>query len=54
MYKVRTQIELFRVIIHGILHLAGYEDRRKTEKAKMIEMEDHYINRYHKKGSDNL
>jgi rRNA maturation RNase YbeY len=36
--------ELHRVIIHGILHLAGYDDQKTTEKKQMTKMEDYYLN----------
>jgi len=32
--------ELHRVIIHGVLHLAGYKDKSKTEKALMGKKEE--------------
>jgi rRNA maturation RNase YbeY len=35
--------ELHRVIIHGILHLAGYNDKRKRDKEKMTEKENLYL-----------
>ena len=54
LYKVDFKTELFRVIIHGILHLAGYKDKEKADKERMTEMENQYIKKYYKKGSDNL
>jgi probable rRNA maturation factor len=36
--------ELARVIIHGILHLCGYKDKTKDQKAEMRSKEEHYIN----------
>ncbi len=35
--------ELHRVIIHGILHLCGYKDKTKKEKATMRNKEDYYL-----------
>ena len=35
--------ELHRVIIHGILHLCGYGDKKKAEKARMTAKEDFYL-----------
>ena len=35
--------ELHRVIIHGTLHLLGYLDKTKKEKAIMTEKEDFYL-----------
>lgn len=39
-YNVSYQIELFRVIIHGILHLIGYDDQTNEQQRIMTEMED--------------
>lgn len=36
--------ELNRVMIHGILHLLGYNDSTQGEKKEMREKEDHYLN----------
>jgi rRNA maturation RNase YbeY len=44
LYKVTQEIELLRVIIHGILHLLGYKDDNKVNQGKMRNMEDMYIN----------
>ena len=38
--------ELNRVIIHGILHLVGYNDKTKEEKEIMRKKEDYYINKF--------
>jgi rRNA maturation RNase YbeY len=35
--------ELFRVMIHGILHLIGYSDKTKTESSIMRQKEDYYL-----------
>ena len=35
--------ELERVIVHGLLHLAGYNDRTEEEKRDMRDKEDHYM-----------
>lgn len=35
--------EIHRVMVHGILHLIGYEDKPPPKKAKMIEKEDYYL-----------
>lgn len=37
--------ELHRVIIHGILHLIGYDDQNDTQKALMREKENYYLDR---------
>ena len=35
--------ELDRVLIHGVLHLAGYQDKSKEEVNTMREKEDFYL-----------
>ena len=41
--KTTANQELKRVIIHGILHLSGYNDKTKAEKVKMRALEDQYL-----------
>jgi rRNA maturation RNase YbeY len=38
-YKVSYSFELSRLVIHGILHLLGYNDKRPNEKILMNSME---------------
>ncbi|HEY1025227.1 MAG TPA: rRNA maturation RNase YbeY [Sphingobacteriaceae bacterium] len=42
-FKVSPTDELHRVIIHGTLHLLGYPDKSKAEKALMTQKEDEYL-----------
>lgn len=35
--------EFHRILIHGFLHLAGYEDTTKKEKETMTKREDYYL-----------
>ncbi len=42
-YKVNFETELFRIVIHGILHLVGYDDQSPQERKKMHEQEDYYL-----------
>lgn len=44
-FGVAERDELHRVIIHGILHLCGYGDKKAAEKARMTEREDFYLAR---------
>ena len=46
-FKSDFDTELHRVIIHGVLHLIGYNDKAKTEKALMREKEDTYLSLRH-------
>lgn len=38
--------ELLRVMVHGLLHLVGYDDSSKSEKEKMRVLEDKYLANY--------
>lgn len=44
-FKVSFQEELHRVMIHGVLHLAGYGDKTDDEAAVMRARENHYLER---------
>jgi rRNA maturation RNase YbeY len=43
-YENSFDHELKRVIIHGILHLLGYDDRTEDDKLIMSAKEDFYLN----------
>ncbi len=43
-YKTGFENELSRIIIHGVLHLLGYEDKSEKEKLLMTKKEDFYLN----------
>ena len=42
-FKQNIEIELKRVIIHGLLHLLGYDDQTPKDKKEMTRLEDHYL-----------
>ena len=42
-FKVPFYNELHRVMIHGILHLAGYHDKTPEEVSEMRSKEDYYL-----------
>ena len=46
LYGVKTESELTRVIIHGVLHLCGFGDKNKKEKKIMGDKENKYISLY--------
>lgn len=46
LYGVSFRMELARVVIHGILHLAGYKDKSPGDKKKMKQKEDFYLRRF--------
>jgi probable rRNA maturation factor len=42
-YKTKFIEEFFRIVIHGVLHLIGYDDQTVTNKKSMTEKEDYYL-----------
>jgi probable rRNA maturation factor len=40
LFKVGFDHELFRVIIHGVLHLCGYDDNTPETREKMTQLEN--------------
>lgn len=45
-YKVPLDNELFRLIVHGILHLIGYDDSNAQEKRRMKKVENQIVNMF--------
>jgi len=43
-YKVSLNEEFARLVIHGILHLLGFDDRNKKDKIKMKRQENKLLN----------
>jgi len=41
--RLKTEDELHRIFVHGVLHLCGYQDKSKTHKEKMTQKEDEYL-----------
>ncbi len=35
--------ELARLVVHGVLHLMGYDDERSSDRRRMRRREDHYL-----------
>ncbi|HLN20764.1 MAG TPA: rRNA maturation RNase YbeY [Bacteroidales bacterium] len=44
-YETGLKKEMSRVMIHGILHLAGYDDKSDEEKQLMRKMEDFWLDK---------
>ena len=42
-YETRFEDELDRVMVHGLLHLIGYDDHTPEDTALMRQKEDYYI-----------
>lgn len=47
--KIPFVNELHRIIIHGVLHLLGYKDKNKVDKALMRQKEDYCLSLQNKK-----
>lgn len=45
-YNTTFEIELVRVLCHGVLHLMGYKDKTEKDSQKMRVAEDHSIEIY--------
>ena len=45
-YGISFKNELLRVIVHGVLHLTGYDDKTENDKIRMREEEDIWIKGY--------
>ena len=43
-YGSDNYTELYRVMIHGVLHLVGYSDGTEDERSVMRNLEDYYLN----------
>jgi probable rRNA maturation factor len=46
-YKQKVEVELYRVMVHGLLHLAGYDDASGPEKKLMRDKENYYLQLLH-------
>ncbi len=42
-YNIKFKEELSRVMIHGVLHLAGYKDKNPEEKKMMRKLENQFL-----------
>ena len=45
-FNVSRENELLRVMIHGVLHLIGYDDQTDEQEAEIRSKEDFYLNIY--------
>jgi len=42
-FGVTFRNEVARLVIHGVLHLLDYDDKRESEKRQMTRLEDAYL-----------
>jgi len=45
-FKITLEEELHRVMLHGLLHLCGYNDKTEGERKLIRKKEDFYLNLY--------
>ena len=45
-FSIDYSTELHRVIFHGALHLCGFKDKKKEDKALMTQMENDCLEKY--------
>ena len=38
--------ELLRTMVHGVLHLMGYDDKNKNDKKLMVEKENYFLSAF--------
>lgn len=46
-FKVSLERETVRLVVHGILHLAGWDDKTRAEKIRMRKRENVFIQRFY-------
>ena len=53
-FKVSLNNEMSRLIVHGILHLIGFNDTTKEKKKEMFEKQEQVISNFNKKLCDEV
>ena len=48
-FEVPVKDEFLRVLIHGLIHLIGYDDKTSEEKTEMTRLEDLFLVQYAKR-----
>lgn len=46
LYQHSCEKELHRVMVHGMLHMCGYDDTSKAKKIKMTTREDYWLKQF--------
>jgi probable rRNA maturation factor len=47
LFEVEFEKELLRVMVHGILHLNGFEDTSDDQRAEMHRLEDFWLDKFY-------
>jgi rRNA maturation RNase YbeY len=45
-FRAEFDEEIIRLVIHGVLHVSGYDDKEKADRARMKRMENKLLNNY--------
>jgi rRNA maturation RNase YbeY len=45
-YRVSRELEYFRLVIHGVLHLLDYDDLKKNDKLVMKKLENNLLKKF--------
>ncbi len=45
-FKTQFQNELYRVMVHGVLHLLGWDDKSEDEATEMRKIEDFWLKKF--------
>jgi rRNA maturation RNase YbeY len=49
LHLAAPEVEMRRVVVHGVLHLCGYDDRTPGQQRKMRERENFYLAKYYER-----
>jgi len=47
-FSVSFDLEVKRIIVHGVLHLLGYKDKTNPDKLQMTSLENIYLDNFNK------
>ncbi|MFI5202445.1 MAG: rRNA maturation RNase YbeY, partial [Candidatus Kapaibacterium sp.] len=53
-YRQPPELEILHLVIHGVLHLAGYDDKSTKGKKQMRERERWYLVRFRPSGPSSM
>lgn len=52
-YGVTPEEEMHRIMVHGVLHLLGYDDKTKRDRQIMTNRENFYLAKYNQENQKN-